>query len=188
MSVVSGILATLFLGVLAYSLAGCKKTENISENKVPAVQVNNVQTAGAKVEGTGDFDKARTLRNEGKNQEAVKLCEEIIAKEPKNTSALILLAELYQYEKNLDNALRTINKAVELENGNTWALRARGNIYADMKEYLKAEESYKSALTNKNNMDDYYIYIDMQKMYTAKGDKKKADEALKKAKDINNTK
>ncbi|MEI7027815.1 tetratricopeptide repeat protein [Paenibacillus sp. y28] len=73
-------------------------------------------------EGLFEHDKARSLLEEGKFSEAVRLLEEIIHKQPDFTAARNNLALAYYYMGQFEKSMATIRRVLELEPGNLHAL------------------------------------------------------------------
>ncbi|MEF3304324.1 tetratricopeptide repeat protein [Paenibacillus sp. GYB003] len=73
-------------------------------------------------EGLFEHDKARTLLEEGKFSEAVRILEKLVKKSPDFLAARNNLALAYYYMGLFDKALATIGGVLELEPGNLHAL------------------------------------------------------------------
>ncbi|MDF2716967.1 MAG: tetratricopeptide repeat protein, partial [Paenibacillus sp.] len=73
-------------------------------------------------EGLFEHDKARTLLEEGKFSEAVRILEKLVKKSPDFLAARNNLALAYYYMGLFDKALATIRQVLELEPGNLHAL------------------------------------------------------------------
>ncbi|MGG4145003.1 tetratricopeptide repeat protein [Paenibacillus algorifonticola] len=73
-------------------------------------------------EGLFEHDQARTLLEEGKFTEAVRLLEEIIAAQPEFLAARNNLALAYYYMGLFDKAMETIHEALHIDAGNLHAL------------------------------------------------------------------
>ncbi|PYI51309.1 tetratricopeptide repeat protein [Paenibacillus flagellatus] len=73
-------------------------------------------------EGMFEHDKARTLLEEGKFSEAVRILEKLVKKTPDFMAARNNLALAYYYMGLFDKAMSTIRQVLELEPGNLHAL------------------------------------------------------------------
>ncbi|WP_338554037.1 tetratricopeptide repeat protein [Paenibacillus sp. KS-LC4] len=73
-------------------------------------------------EGLFEHDQARTLLEEGKFTEAVRLLEDIIAAQPEFLAARNNLALAYYYMGLFDKAMGTIHEALDIDAGNLHAL------------------------------------------------------------------
>ncbi|ANY66331.1 hypothetical protein BBD42_07505 [Paenibacillus sp. BIHB 4019] len=73
-------------------------------------------------EGLFEHDQARTLLEEGKFTEAVRLLEDIIAAQPEFLAARNNLALAYYYMGLFDKAMETIHEALHIDAGNLHAL------------------------------------------------------------------
>lgn len=73
-------------------------------------------------EGLFEHDKARAMLEEGRFVEAVRILQRVIKKHPEFTAARNNLALAYYYMGQFDKALETIEKVLELDNGNLHAL------------------------------------------------------------------
>lgn len=73
-------------------------------------------------EGMFEHDKARTLLEEGKFSEAVRILEKLVKKSPEFLAARNNLALAYYYMGLFDKALAAIRQVLELEPGNLHAL------------------------------------------------------------------
>jgi tetratricopeptide (TPR) repeat protein len=73
-------------------------------------------------EGLFEHDKARSLLEEGKFSEAVRLLEKLIRKHPDFTAAYNNLALAYYYMGLFDKSMSTIQKVLAIEPGNLHAL------------------------------------------------------------------
>lgn len=73
-------------------------------------------------EGLFEHDQARTLLEEGKFTEAVRLLEDIIAAQPEFLAARNNLALAYYYMGLFDKAMETIHEALDIDAGNLHAL------------------------------------------------------------------
>jgi len=73
-------------------------------------------------EGLFEHDKARSMLEEGKFVEAVRILQRLIKKHPEFTAARNNLALAYYYMGQFDKALETIRQVLEMDSGNLHAL------------------------------------------------------------------
>ncbi|MFC4775697.1 tetratricopeptide repeat protein [Paenibacillus sp. GCM10023252] len=90
-------------------------------------------------EGMAQHDKARSLLEEGKFTEAVRILEEIVASQPDFLAARNNLALAYYYMGLFDRAMETIEDVLKLEEGNLHALCNLAIFY----QHNQDEESLK---------------------------------------------
>ena len=100
--------------------------------------------------------------------------------EPDNAEAYIYLAEAQNRLNKTQEAIAALDRAIELEPGNTIALGNRGTIYFNkLKDYEIALEDFNRAL--EINPDYGLAYANRANCYLMLGDKEKARESAEKA-------
>lgn len=90
--------------------------------------------------------KAIFLRRVGKFAEAHAVITEVLQMNPQAGNAIILQGEIYRLQKNLDAALVSFGKAIELVPKSPAPYQNRGEIYHEQKRYDEAVEQYSKVL------------------------------------------
>jgi len=113
------------------------------------------------------FEEVETLRENNKNDDAIKL---ILSSKKSSKEILVLLAFLYSEQKEYPKAEKYYLKAIE--NGDMDALFFLANLYKEQKEYVKAEEYYLKAIEAGNND----ALFNLGNLYSEQKEYKKAEE------------
>lgn len=96
-------------------------------------------------------------------QEAEKAANEIIRIYPNSPVGYVDLSYVYLNTNNIEKAIITASKALDVSPIDAEALRVKGIAYSEQKSYLLAEQSFKEALSlapdNPEIMRDYYHYL-----------------------------
>jgi tetratricopeptide (TPR) repeat protein len=121
----------------------------------------------------GQYLVATSLRAEGKTQEARKMLEDILAKEPEAADALGQLVVMDFAEKKPDVALAQAKKQLEKAPNSAPLQYVLGGVYQRRGELGPATEAYNKAIA----LDPSYFgpYKDLSQIYMAQG---KVDDAL----------
>lgn len=93
------------------------------------------------------FEKAIELQNKNQFAQAEKLLNELLEELPQNLSVLKRLFIISYKESNFDNAIKYINKIMEIKPEPSY-YKILGELYADKKDYAKAIEFYTLAFDN----------------------------------------
>lgn len=99
-------------------------------------------------------DKAWTLRNEGKHQDAIKIYKQILDIDRKNFSALWRIGASYLQLGDYENAREYYDDALDINHEDTYVLTMLGYIYEKLGNYDKAMKYYNTAIV----MDPNYKY------------------------------
>jgi Tfp pilus assembly protein PilF len=104
-----------------------------------------------------NIDSALKSFNAEEYDEAVDILQEITKKEPSNTKAWILLGNSYlKLEKN-KKAIKSYEKAIQIDAKNEWAFLGLGHAYSAMREHSNAIAAYKYAIEiNPKNAEAHY--------------------------------
>ena len=98
-----------------------------------------------------DTEIALNLQRMDKNADAVSRLKEVIARDPKNTDALITLAGIYRAGDQFSESVVTYSKVLELlppNEANNWRVYYdRGIAFDHMKQYDKSEPDFRKALS-----------------------------------------
>ena len=90
------------------------------------------------------------LQRIDKNDEAIARLQEVIARDPKSTDALITLAGIYRTSSQFPQAVETYGKVLDLvpaDDANNWRIYYdRGIVYDHMKQFDKSEVDFRKAL------------------------------------------
>lgn len=107
---------------------------------------------------------AYSLERQGKFSEAEEVLQKILQKDPENPNALNSLAYIfYQQDKNLDLAMRMVQKALKKEKDNAFYLDTLGVILAKRGNLAAAKKTLKEALAKKRHPEIKKHY---QKLFT----------------------
>ncbi|ANE48873.1 hypothetical protein SY83_11790 [Paenibacillus swuensis] len=91
-------------------------------------------------EGLNEHDKARSLLEEGKFAEAVRVLEQLISKHPEFMAARNNLALAYYYMGYFDKSTETIHQVLEMEPGNLHALCNMAIFYQNLEKHEPLQE------------------------------------------------
>jgi predicted TPR repeat methyltransferase len=107
--------------------------------------------------------KAYQLHQQGQLAEAEALYLELLQADPKQVDILHGLAALYGQSKKHDQALKTINQAIEVEPHHAALYNSKGNIYLGLNQPDEAIKQYEKAIA----CDEYYAiaYNNLGKSY-----------------------
>ncbi len=112
------------------------------------------------------IERAKSLKNSGRTDEAVKLLEDFIGKNKKErVGAHKLLSDLYVKKGNLDKAADVLETAIRNNPDNLWLYLMLGDLYLyDFKDSGKAKEVYKKGLSHfekpvKTTMSPYRYFL-----------------------------
>ena len=131
----------------------------------------------------GYFWLGYIFENEGKPQEAIKQWQKVLEIDPNHADALNSLGYLYAEEGiNLDKAEIMLKKALSLSPDNPAYLDSLGWVYFKRKEYTRAEEYLKRAISNNK---DPVIYEHLGDLYIQLNDTKNAVDYYKKGLELN---
>ncbi|MCF6288088.1 MAG: tetratricopeptide repeat protein [Proteobacteria bacterium] len=121
---------------------------------------------------TEKLAQAETFYKQEKFAETIQLYEEIIAQDPENIVVLYRLSTLQLSQNNLQEALKHIDKVIEVDSQNTDYLQIKGSILARLGQTKQALKLVKKAI--KNNPNLYHAQMLAGHLYFDKGDKKAA--------------
>ena len=96
-----------------------------------------------------DTQIAINLQTDDKAKEAIEKLQYVVAKDPKNTEALIILGGLYRIGKELPKAVDAYSQVIALQGADKTQWRIyyfRGISYDQMKDYVKSEADFRKAL------------------------------------------
>lgn len=103
------------------------------------------------------------LSQNGQMQESEKAAREIIDIYPNSPIGYVDLSYAHLNNNNPEKAIETADKALDVSPIDAEALRVKGIAYAEMKDYLLAENAFKEAFSlapdNPEIMRDYYHYL-----------------------------
>ncbi len=96
---------------------------------------------------TRQLQEAKQLFARGKLSEAGRICEALVAADPKTSVAWFLLACIYHRLGHFDNAIDTIQSAIRLAPFEAGFHAQAGEIFQDAGKPLEAEAYFRHALT-----------------------------------------
>lgn len=130
------------------------------------------------------IDEAIRLRDKEKNTNAaMKILKEVLAEEPHNFGALVLLAELYLNNGDFDNAAKNVDNALSISPSNVYALRVKGDLLLQQGKLKEAEGIFHKAVAASapKSLDRALSYFGLSNAYLKQGEKHKAKEFITKA-------
>ncbi len=129
------------------------------------------------------LNKIRTYVNEGKDSTAIAHYSAYLNNHPRLYQAIIELAALYKKQKQYDEGILLLNKALQngVNNKNIYFLL--GNFYSLKEEYESAIKIYKEYIKLKPN--DYQAYYEVGSSYFNKSELEKAKQYFEKVLEIN---
>ncbi len=87
-----------------------------------------------------------SLHESGQSEEALRKCDEAIAREPHNYTLHMIKSEILADRSQIEEGITLLNKIIEKGNATPQIYLGIATIYMDAKEYSKAEESLFAAL------------------------------------------
>ena len=103
------------------------------------------------------IEEATRLREQGKYEDAIKLCNEAIELNPNNYLAYLRRGNFYYRQKQYERAIQDFDKAIQLNPNYSIAYNNRGLSYSDLKKYEIAIQDYNKAIQiNSNYALAYY--------------------------------
>lgn len=104
---------------------------------------------------------AKALKRAGKKEEVKKIAKQLVKQNPKNASALSLLGEMAQKEKEIEKAYSYFQKVIQLVPNNAAAQLNIGTTYFFKKEMEKAIIHFQKSLTLDPNLIQAYRELAM---------------------------
>ncbi len=98
------------------------------------------------VDISAELAEAKNLLAKGNLPAAIDLILKNLKLDPTNTEALYLLAVCYRYSKQLQPALKTLDKLIEIQPNYSRAYQERGHIYRQTNEITPAVKAYERAV------------------------------------------
>jgi Tfp pilus assembly protein PilF len=131
------------------------------------------------VPGRKESGKAGQLFQQGKYEEAAKLYEDAIAKNPEDPTYYYNLGTTYMWMNKPDQAIETFKKMIELKPDSFGAFKNLGQLYAEKKNYEEARNYYSKAA--EISSEDPEVFYSLGICYWNMQDYTNALEAFKKA-------
>ncbi len=125
------------------------------------------------------IEQAMDDHKKGNWEQADNAYEEIITEEPNNADVIYLLAVSQMSQKKFDDALITIEKAIQIEKKAPAFLQLKGSILARLGRGDEAVEALKNAI--EENPSLYHAHVSLGHLYYLKGEKDKAEKHFKSA-------
>jgi len=124
-------------------------------------QTNGQQTSGQTGDQTQSYtlDQAWQLSNNGKPDEALKICESYLKTDPNNISALEYAGWAHYKKKEYENALAYYTKVINNGIKNCWIYEVIGLVYLDQKQYETAETYFNDAEGLDQNDPNPHLYL-----------------------------
>jgi tetratricopeptide (TPR) repeat protein len=79
--------------------------------------------------------KARALFELGKHTQSLKICDEIIEKNPDDVDTIQLQFEIFYYKKNYKKSLQIIEKLIKLDSDDMMAMNEKANVLIKLKKF-----------------------------------------------------
>ncbi len=131
------------------------------------------------------YEKANNYYYDNEYENASKLYNEIIKKDPNHYLSYEKLGKIEQARNNLQQAVLYFEKALNINSKNASGWNDLGNLYYDLVDYNNAIRCYKKAIEADENFywSYYNIGLAMTRMYTVENEKelKEAKEWFEKA-------
>lgn len=120
------------------------------------------------------LQQAQQLHQAGKLEEAKTLYQQLLAEDPEQLEVLHALAVLYAQSKQYDQALSTLDKAIDIDSSSAPLYNSKGNVYLRRQQYDEAISQYQQAIQH----DAHYAiaYNNLGKTYYSKNQLDKARE------------
>ncbi len=125
------------------------------------------------------IEQAMDDHKKGNWQQADNTYEEIIAEEPNNADVIYLLAVSQMSQKRLEDALITIEKAIQINHKAPAFLQLKGSILARLGRGDEAVDALKTAIEENPNL--YHAHVSLGHLYYLKGETEKAEKHFKSA-------
>ena len=118
--------------------------------------INNLMTLSVGYLQSGDLDGAE------------RLLKQSLTMAPKNSEALRLLGVTYAFKKDLQEALKALDKAIKVDSNNWLAHSNRGNVLKDLNQFDAALKSYDRTIALQPNYAEAYnnkgnLYQDLKR-------------------------
>src|SRR5207253_456690 len=107
----------------------------------------------------GAFLKAEVATNEGDRDEALGSYEEAVKYDPENATLRVSLATMYVREGRLKDALREVNKGIQIKPDSADALVLAAGISSALGDDGTAENDYQAALRTEPRNQEAYLYL-----------------------------
>lgn len=122
-----------------------------------AVMLFAVATAMAQTPVADTLAAADAAFRGGKNAEALRLYDAVLAAEPDNVPALVQSGQLLSWQKEYDAAIDRYDRALQLDPGNAKARMERAKVLSWSRQWDKAAAAYREILANEPQNADAKI-------------------------------
>ena len=125
-------------------------------SKEPAAEARppEAATSGPDHSSPLDLDQVRALKHQGKLDEALVLCRQLLARNPDDIDAVVVIAEILVARGERDEAIATYSRQIELRPDRALAYYKRGNLLKDAGQSEAAVADYDRAI----GIDPNYAY------------------------------
>jgi rhomboid protease GluP len=106
-----------------------------------------------------DIPKAQEALGRGRTDEAIRALETAIARDPKNTEVLNMLAQAYMSKHDYPHTESTLQKVVQLEPNNITAKYILGLTYAAERRYEDARQVFEQLVRQNPQKDDAWVML-----------------------------
>ena len=129
------------------------------------------------------MQEAVRLRQNGQVDASMQLAKEIMALNPSSAWPHTFISETYQQQSNLQAALQSSDRAVEVEPKNAFALRTQAGILVEMGQHDEARIAYLKAIeaSDPASADYAFACAGLANVYLQQGEKSKAKPYIEKA-------
>ena len=124
---------------------------------------------------------ARSLFTAGRVSEAFEELDEAVARYPEDPSLHHVYGVFAFQAGRHEQAVRALNRALELDNYLTDAHNVLGAVYIDLKDYMAAEEQLNKVLADPAYPTPHYAYFNLGRLYSEQGREDEAITALRRA-------
>jgi tetratricopeptide (TPR) repeat protein len=109
------------------------------------------------IESDAALHRGRTLLELGKSDEAMKILDDLIAREPNNGFAYWFRGNVWQQNKDWDRAIQDYSTALQHAKTRLWEIHEdRGDAYWEKKDFNRAIEDYTYGIASRNATHRHY--------------------------------
>ena len=112
----------------------------------------------------------RALESLGRLHEAKALAIDLVEHAPGNSRALLIASRFYLLQDHLDEALRLLQRALEIDSGNQEARRLRGHVFFRMSDYRRASEDLRFYASHHPHSEETHRLLADSLLYSGEWD------------------
>ncbi len=142
---------------------------------------SNITEQQFDVNPSGDAATAETYLAQGKTDEAIATCKQILEQNPDSVSAHLTLGKALQAKGELESAMRSYSQVIYLQPNTTQAHLGLASAYAEQQQWQQALMGYQTALKLNPDLDLATVWQPLAEIYEQMGKVEKAIECWEKA-------